>query len=252
VGGESGHDVLGANAAGFFGIEGPRVETSLDLLFGRIGLVMLAPVVAAAAIGVLLLASRRRAEALVIGAVTLLFVTYNAGYVDPFGGFSPGPRFLVPVLPFLAVGLAPAFQRLPVTTVALASVSIAIMVVVTITQPLLAFDGRWLERVENGSFGGHGIAVALPFVALVVTSVVLVGLASPRPVIARSEVLVALVAIAGWLALFLAAGALVDAGWPEAVAVLLAGAVVGALATAPLFVARRRPKPLATSAPAAR
>jgi hypothetical protein len=252
IGGASGHEVLGANAAGFFGIERPSLETALDLLFGRIGLVTLAPVVVAAAVGVLLLARSRRVEALVIAAVTLLFVTYNSGYIDPFGGFSPGPRFLVPVLPFLAVGLGPAFRRFPVTTLALGSVSIAIMVAITVTQPLLAHDGRWLERVENGSFGGHGLAGALPLIGLVALSIVLVGLASPRLVVARGDVAVAVAAIAGWLAVFLAAPAFANAGWADVGAVLAAGLLVGGIATAPGLIARRRPEPLGTSAPAAR
>ena len=45
---------------------------------------------------------------------------YDSGYWLPFGGGSPGPRFLIPMLPFLAVGLACAWRRFPATTLALA------------------------------------------------------------------------------------------------------------------------------------
>ena len=41
----------------------------------------------------------RRAEALTIAAVALAFFVYDSGYWLPFGGGSPGPRFLIPVLP---------------------------------------------------------------------------------------------------------------------------------------------------------
>jgi hypothetical protein len=255
VGGASGHDVLGANAAGFFGIETPRAATAAELLVGRIGLVTLAPVVVAAAAGVLLLFRRRPVEGLVISAVTVLFLTYNAGYVDPFGGFSPGPRFLIPVLPFLGAGLAPALRRLPVTTVALASISFVLMAAVTITQPLLAYDGRWLERIENGSFGGHGLAAAVPFLALVAASIALAARASARPRIVPREALLGAAACAGWLVLFLTAPAVPDRGWDELVAaaeVLAAAALVAALAAGLHVVARGRPKPLPSSAPAAR
>ena len=37
-----------------------------------------------------------RAEAALIGGLSLAFLVYNAGYDVPFGGDSPGPRFLIP------------------------------------------------------------------------------------------------------------------------------------------------------------
>ncbi len=40
------------------------------------------------------------------------------GYFLPYGGVSPGPRFFIPAVPFLAVGLAPAFARIPIATCA--------------------------------------------------------------------------------------------------------------------------------------
>lgn len=210
VGGSSGHDVLGANASGFFGIGAPSLATVDDLLFGSVGLLTLAPVLAPAAVGTVLLYRRRRAEALVVAAVALAFLVSNAGYVDPFGGFSPGPRFLVPVLPFLGVPLALALRRFPVATVALGAISIAVMVAVTVTQPLLAYDGRWLERVENGSFGSHGIALAWPLAILVLAAVGLASGATPRPAFSRSQALTAVAATGAWLLVFLTAPAVDD------------------------------------------
>ena len=43
--------------------------------------------------------------------MTLIFLVLEFGYYDPYGGDSPGPRFFIPALPFLALGLAPAFAR---------------------------------------------------------------------------------------------------------------------------------------------
>ena len=48
----------------------------------------------------------------------------DAGYFLPYGGASPGPRFLVAALPFLALGLGPAFRRWPRTTTVFAAVSV--------------------------------------------------------------------------------------------------------------------------------
>ena len=46
-------------------------------------------------------------------AVAAAYFVYNAGYWLPFGGGTPGPRFLIPMLPFLALGLAVAWRRWP-------------------------------------------------------------------------------------------------------------------------------------------
>ena len=46
-------------------------------------------------------------------AVAAVYFLYNAGYWLPFGGGTPGPRFLIPTLPFLALGLAVAWRRWP-------------------------------------------------------------------------------------------------------------------------------------------
>jgi hypothetical protein len=66
-------------------------------------------------------------EALACGAVMLLFVLLNVGYFDPYGGDSPGPRFLVPALPFFALGLADAFARWPRVTALVTVFSAAAM-----------------------------------------------------------------------------------------------------------------------------
>ena len=50
-----------------------------------------------------------------IARVAAAYFIYNAGYWLPFGGGTPGPRFLIPALPFLALGLAFAYRRLPAT-----------------------------------------------------------------------------------------------------------------------------------------
>jgi hypothetical protein len=68
-----------------------------------------------------------RAEALAAGTIAIVYLLINSGYESPFGGNSPGPRFLVAVLPFLAVGFGAVFKRFPLTTAALASWRDALM-----------------------------------------------------------------------------------------------------------------------------
>ena len=153
--GDTGHDVVGLNEGGFFGIELPDFQIALDLLFANKGLLTLAPILGLGLAGLVLLHRRGlRAETYVIGALFLVYLTYNSGYWLPFGGGSPGPRFLVPVLPFLAVPLALAWRRWPATALALASVSAFLMATATVTLPLIGNDdvGYWADIAGRATF----------------------------------------------------------------------------------------------------
>jgi hypothetical protein len=123
-------------AGGFFGIHSPRLHAIHVVLFGTRGLLVNAPVLAAATVGLVLLWRRGlRAEAGLCMLVTLLFLALEFGYFDPFGGSSPGPRFFIPALPFLAVGLAPAFASWRTATATLALLSIVSSTVVLLSWP---------------------------------------------------------------------------------------------------------------------
>ena len=141
---------------GFFGITAPSLRVAATLLGDSRGLATLSPVLAMGALGAVALYRRgRRAEALVIGATCLLYLTYNSGYFLPFGGGTPGPRFLATILPFLALGLAIAFERWPGPTIALATVSITCNVLAAIAHPLIGYETEtvsWMRHLLNGYF----------------------------------------------------------------------------------------------------
>ena len=157
VPGRTGHDVIGLHDAGFYGISPPDLGVTVELLFSPRGLLICAPVLVAAAVGIGSLYKRGwRAEALVVASVGMLFLVYNSGYLNPFGGNAPGPRFLVAILPFVAVSLAVAYEKFTAVTLGLAVASATLMVTATITGPDAiggeSNPGRWLELLSSGTF----------------------------------------------------------------------------------------------------
>ena len=201
-------------ASGFFGIGSPHLHGAGDVLVGNRGLLVVSPVVVAAAWGLVLLARTHRAEALVCGAVAVFFVVLNSSYFLPYGGGSPGPRFLVPALPFLALGLGPALARAPKAAGALALASIVGTVTLTLVWaanvPLRESvwgelaralqEGRWsrLARSATSTVVGNGWLVVAAAVAAVAVAFA-PPLARRRPLVpallAAAAVLVALALI---------------------------------------------------------
>jgi hypothetical protein len=148
----------------------------------------------------------RQAEAWVIIAAFAAFFLYNSAYWQPLGGDTPGPRFLIPVLPFLAVGLAPAFRRFRSLTLGLGIVSGTMMVAGALTHPLVTSAGiaSWPQRLVRGDLE-HTLLTPLgvtdpwlailPVLVALGAAVWLAALATPRaPAGAVRPALLALVA----------------------------------------------------------
>ena len=206
--GTSGHAEVGLNDDGLFGITIPDPTAAFELLVASRGLLVLTPVIVMAVVGAWLMRrTARGAEARVILAVAAAYFVYNAGYWLPFGGGTPGPRFLIPALPFLALGLAVAYRRLPALTVGLAIPSGVFMLAGAITFPLIGDNGTaiWVERLRDASlehtvltaFGVTDAWLAMaPVLVAIVAAIALAALATPATRI--GDIRPALVAVLGW------------------------------------------------------
>ena len=240
---------------GFFGQSAPSFHIFVSLLLSQRGLLVLTPVLGLAAAGGVV-AWRRglRAEAGLVATLVVVELIWNsARHPTEFalGGWVPGPRFLIPLLPFLCVLLAPLVRRTPATVGVLGAVSIGAMTIATAAEPLLSNDDthHWIARIADGNFAatiltlggiGHGWLAILPFFAAVFVAV---AAAIPRVSVPRSDLLTAAAAVVAWIVVehgapeLLRVDGLVRQSWGAVAALLL---VVGA----GWAVARRRPEGL--------
>lgn len=234
---------------GLFGAGLPSLRIGLELLFVPAGVAILAP----ATVGLVLLARRGfRVEAWTIAAVSTVFLLHNAASVqNPFGGASPGPRHLIPILPFLAVPLAAAARRLPGPTLGLAAAGAVVELVYTSTTPLAAWDGLAWRRLSAGDviptiLDPLGIEGRLAVVPLFVAAAVAGGaaLAVARPLLGRRQLTACVVTVAAWWGLVEVSSRLLFDGpwWGPAVVLIAAIASAAAVALALL------PEPRATIA----
>ncbi len=229
----------------FFGLDPPSLRNATELLFSSLGLLTVTPVVICGLLGAVLLYRRGlRAEALVCTLVPSLFVVYTSGFFTPFGGIGP-PRYLVPVLPFLALPLAVALRAFPAVTVALALVSAVVMVGTTSTYALAGYDWEWLTRLANGDVpltaaslaGVTGWIAIVPFFCLILGAVVLAFLASAPRDVRDLDVVLAGAAVLLWALLAATSprpavlggeGREFSAYWGAALVLLLTAAAIAA------------------------
>lgn len=164
-----------AQHRGFFGIGLPDVHGLAKSLAVPHGLLLGSPVLILAALGLVELWRRGlRDEAALCAAVSLAFVFLDAGYFDPYGGTSPGPRFVVPALPFLALGLAPAYERWPRATgfAAVVSIGVTLSECATWAAPL---GDRWTSVTVWSYWLGAPRAVGLAIVSTLALGAVLLA-----------------------------------------------------------------------------
>ena len=198
------YSYVAANSSGVLGLGAPSLRRAVELLVADRGLLVVTPVVAAGFAGlVILYREGRRRDALMPAAVVAGYIAYNACYYLPFGGGVPGPRFLITMLPFLAVPLAAAYRKAPIATLSLALVSAMIMVLATLTGPVLATSQSthtWWLRLRLGHFRTPVVTVWL-FGLFAMLAIAAAARATPRPRVSRIDLGLAVLGLGGWYAI---------------------------------------------------
>jgi hypothetical protein len=258
---------VGFGPTGSLFLATPSFRRLVEVLFAPTGAVRTTPVIALAAVGLVLLYRRGyRFEALAVTAIAFAFLLFEASYVTPFGGSSPGPRQLIPMLPFLALPLATACRQMPLTTLALAGASAVEMVAATITHPIKYSEqyAGWFHQLGTGDLSATPLAfsrraaldtLALPSSAhwyalllfFVPVALALAFAAAERPPLSlrRQDAFRAGACLLGWLLVQHQGPKLLDGTggvgrqWAPPAVLFLAGAVVLIAAALPYLLTSR-------------
>ncbi|MDR3748192.1 MAG: hypothetical protein P4M04_08600 [Acidobacteriota bacterium] len=127
---------------GYFGLKYPRLDVAFKLLFGaKRGLLFCAPLALVAPLGLRLLWQRPETRSAAKAASAIFLYLLNAAFPVWPAGWSWGPRYMSAGIPFLCIGLAPAWDyfqqrgKLVLLTLLAVSILVSLVAVSTTLQP---------------------------------------------------------------------------------------------------------------------
>jgi hypothetical protein len=181
---------------GLFGISSPDLSALRGVTIEQYrGLLWVAPIVILYPLGLLAMLRERQSRALGLlsAAVAAYYLLVNSGYAYWDGGFSLGPRHMIPVLPFLMLAIvalwmsAGAMLRALMVALGLAGAAVNLMAMATTVTPDSAYRHPITEIIVSRFLAGdiHSVigsalnieglpsllpflVVALPLLALLV------------------------------------------------------------------------------------
>lgn len=140
------------------GMTAPTLHRLWTLTTSGRGVFLLTPIVLVALVGLVVAATDRRdrrTELAVVGALFMAFLVVHAGATDA-GGEALGPRYVIPGIPPLTIGLGALWARRPHLCAGVAALSAALMIIGTYTDPLPRLFETGLLRYWTGLLAdGH-------------------------------------------------------------------------------------------------
>lgn len=128
----------------------PDASTLVEVLVGARGLLLLSPVLLLVPWGIahgLRQHPPVRREVLVSSAVAVCFLLLQSSWANPWGGEGPGPRYVIPMLPFLVVPLAVAWRHARAFALAATTIGVAMAGLATITFNLIPHGAGYLDTL---------------------------------------------------------------------------------------------------------
>lgn len=147
-----------------------KLDNLVDIFFAGRGFFIATPIVILGLVGVIWMVLRRdgleRALAVASIGAFLAMLAVPLFWGNPWGGSSPGPRYLTPALPLLVVGVAAIWSFRPLLSRVVVAVSATTMVLATVSDPLITAAGnggfgRWLRLVRDGEFADTVFTIGL-------------------------------------------------------------------------------------------
>jgi hypothetical protein len=194
--------VLSYQLSAFSGVaEAPRGVSSIfssfspdrlvEVFLAPRGFLVATPLVVLGLVGVVIMIRRRetRIEGVFTVVVFVAFLMLPVMWSNPWGGDSPGARYMLPALPFLVVPTALVWRRIALISLLATGVGVLTMGLATFTNPLvpreigyglttwmgLAGRGEWVPTLFTMWLGRWGWLVHLSLVGAVAVAFGLVA-----------------------------------------------------------------------------